>query len=374
MRFADIPGHEDVKARLRQMADTDRIPNALLLEGPEGTGKFALARAFAQYVHCQNRTPEGDSCGCCPSCLRHQNFNSLETIYSFPVIKKNSSSVAVSDDWVKDFREFLRANPFMGFELWNEAMEEGKQPQFYVDEAKELIRRLAFKGRSDSYKMVLMWLPERMNEPMANRLLKLIEEPFDDTRFVLVSNNSRMILPTIYSRTQRINVKAYDDETVAEILQSRGVDAQTAFEASRISEGNVIRATAIAGLDSERRQFLALFADLMRKAYARQVKDLRDWAKDVGELNREVKLRFIDYCCRLIRESFLMHLAMDSILTLTAEERNFVSRFFPFINEKNVIDIVDAFDKTRIYIAANGNSRIVLFDLALKVIMLIRRK
>lgn len=262
----------------------------------------------------------------------------------------------------------------MGFELWNEAMEEGKQPQFYVDEAKELIRRLAFKGRSDSYKMVLMWLPERMNEPMANRLLKLIEEPFDDTRFVLVSNNSRMILPTIYSRTQRINVKAYDDETVAEILQSRGVDAQTAFEASRISEGNVIRATAIAGLDSERRQFLALFADLMRKAYARQVKDLRDWAKDVGELNREVKLRFIDYCCRLIRESFLMHLAMDSILTLTAEERNFVSRFFPFINEKNVIDIVDAFDKTRIYIAANGNSRIVLFDLALKVIMLIRRK
>lgn len=372
MRFADIPAHEDVKERLRRMALENRIPNALLLEGPEGTGKFALARAFAQFVHCENRTPDGDSCGSCPSCLRHQDFNSLETIFSFPVLKKGNDTV--SDDWIEEFRSFLRDNPFMGFEVWTGYMEAGKQPQMYVAEAKDLIRRLAFKGRTDNCKLVLMWLPERMNEDMANRLLKMIEEPFDDTRFVLVSNNSRQILPTIYSRTQRINVKAYDDETVASILTAKGVEPGAAAEAARISEGNVIRAFGIAGLDEERRKFLALFADLMRKAYARRVKELREWAKDIADLSREAQLRFVDYCSRLIRESFLMHLAMDSILTLTAEERTFVSRFFPFINEKNVIDIVDALDRTRIYIAANGNSRIVMFDLALKLIMYIRRK
>ncbi len=374
MRFADIPGHEEAKERLRRMADEDRIPNALLIEGPEGTGKFALARAFAQYVHCENRTPEGDSCGQCPSCRRHQTFNSLETIYSFPVVKRNSKPT-VSDDWFEDFRKFLETNPYMGFEHWVMCMDNEKaQPHMFVEEGRELIRRLAFKSRSDKYKLVLMWLPERMNEDTANHLLKLVEEPFADTRFIMVSNNSRQILPTIYSRTQRVLVKAYDDEQVAGILRGMGIDDEAADESARISEGNVVRALNLAGLDEERRRFLSLFADLMRKAYARQVKGLREWTKDVADLGREGEMRFVDYCCRLVRESFLMHLAMDSILTLTKEERAFVARFFPFINEKNVVDLIEIFDRTRRDIAANGNARIVLFDLALRVIMLIRRK
>lgn len=375
MRFADIPGHEAEKARLRQMVDDDRIPNALLLEGPEGAGKFALARAFAQYVHCDNRTG-GDSCGHCPSCRRQQTFNSLETFYSFPVVKRKSAKETVSDDWLEEFKAFMEEDEFASFESWLVRMDNiNAQPQIFVEESKDIIRKLAFKARTDKYKLVLMWLPERLKEEAANRLLKIIEEPFADTRFILVSNNSRLILPTIYSRTQRIRIPAFDDRTVEHILIEKGIDAETAVQSAHIAEGNVGRAFRLAAMDEERRQFLALFMQLMRNAYARKVADLRVWAtKDVPELGRETEMRFIDYCSRLIRESFLMHLRLDAILTMTSDERAFVERFFPFINEKNVIEIIGQFDRARRDIAANGNAKIVLFDLAVRIIMLIRRK
>lgn len=374
MRFADIPGHEEAKARLVEMADRDRIPNALLIEGPEGAGKFALARAFAQYVHCDNRS-NGDSCGVCPSCRKHEAFNSLETIYSFPVVKRKGGRETISDDWFDEFKSFVNENPFMNFDGWLESLDNiNAQPHMFVEESRELIRKLAYKSRTDKYKLVLMWLPERLNEDAANRLLKIVEEPFADTRFIMVSNNSRLILPTIFSRTQRISVPAFDDDAIVSILQARGIDDATASEAARIAEGSVNRAIRMAGLDEERRRFLGLFADLMRKAYARQVADLRNWTKEVAELGREGEMRFIDYCSRLVRESFLMHLQVDGLLSMTRDERTFVTRFFPFINEKNVIEMVGEFDRTKRDIAANGNPRIVLFDTALKIIMLIRRK
>ena len=375
MRFADIPGHEAEKDRLRRMADEDRIPNALLLEGPEGAGKLALARAFAQYIHCDNRS-NGDSCGHCPSCRRHESFNSLETFYSFPVVKRKSAKETVSDDWLEEFKTFMTEDEYSSFENWLVKMDNiNAQPQIFVEESKDIIRKLAFKARTDKYKLVIMWLPERLKEEAANRLLKIIEEPFADTRFILVSNNSRLILPTIFSRTQRLRIPAFDDGTVERILVSKGIDADTAAQAARIAEGNVGRAFRLAALDEERRNFLSLFAQLMRFAFARKVAELRVWAtKDVPELGRETEMRFIDYCSRLIRESFLMHLREDRILTMTSDERAFVERFFPFINEKNVIEIINQFDRARRDIAANGNAKIVLFDLSVRIIMLIRRK
>ena len=220
MRFADIPGHDDVKKRLREMADSGRIPHALLLEGPAGAGKFALARAFAQYIHCTARTPEGDSCGKCPSCLQHQAFNHIDTVYSFPVVKKNSKPT-ISDDYADVFREFMGKYPYMDFDRWLEALDNiNAQPQIFVEEGNELLRRLTFMARQARFKVVLLWLPERMKEETANKLLKLVEEPFGDTIFLMVSNNARRILPTIYSRTQRVNVRRYDDDELASILMA----------------------------------------------------------------------------------------------------------------------------------------------------------
>lgn len=373
MKFSDIAGHEETKARLREMADADRIPHALLLEGPSGAGKFMLARAFAQYIHCENRR-EGDSCGVCPACVQHQNFCHIDTVYSFPVVKK-SGRTALSDDYRDQFREFITESPYMDFDQWVTKLDNvNAQPQIYVEEGAELLRRLTYMTRRSKFKVVLLWLPERLKEETANKLLKLVEEPYADTKFIMVSNNPRQILPTIYSRTQRIAVRRYSDEELEQVLAGQGMDAAEAADMARIADGSVTQAWKIAHVSAERRKYFDLFAELMRKAYARKVLELRSWSKAVAEMGREPEMQFIDYCCRLIRESFIMHLHVDQLLTLSKAEREFVQRFFPFINEKNVVDMIELFDRSRRDIAGNGNAKIIFFDLAVRVIMLIRRK
>ncbi len=374
MRFADIYGHNDVKQRLRELADSGRIPHALLLEGPAGAGKFALARAFAQYIHCTDRTPDGDSCGKCPACRQHEAFNHIDTVYSFPVVKK-SGKPTLSDDYADIFRDFMGEYPYMDFDRWLVALDNiNAQPMIYVEEGNELLRRLTYMARQSRFKVVLLWLPERLKEETANKLLKLVEEPFGDTIFLMVSNNSRAILPTIYSRTQRITVRRYTDAEVAAVLENRGIDPSAARDAALIAQGNVNEALKLAGVSEERLRYFQLFVDLMRKAYGRKVAELRQWSLDVAALGREPSMQFIDYCARLVRESFLMHLNDPRLLTLNDAERAFTVKFFPFINEKNVIDMVALFDDARRDIAGNANAKIVFFDLAVRVIMLIRRK
>ncbi|MDE6198065.1 MAG: DNA polymerase III subunit delta [Muribaculaceae bacterium] len=375
MKFADIPGHEDVKAHLRSMADSGRVPHALLLEGPAGAGKFALARAFARYIHCTGRRPgDTDSCGCCASCRQHDAFNHIDTVYCFPVVKKGGKP-ALSDDYIGEFRDFMAASPFMDFDRWLRALDNiNAQPQIYVEEGNHLLHRLTYMARQSSHKVVLLWLPERLKEETANKLLKLVEEPYGDTVFVMVSDAQRRILGTIYSRTQRVGVKAYSDGEIVSILAGKGVSADAAAGIAAIAEGNVNKALQLAEVSEERMRCLDLFIQLMRKAYARKVGELRQWSADAASLGREPLMQFIDYSTRLIRESLMMHLRDSSLLTLDRDECAFVSKFFPFINEKNVIDMTDLFDKARRDIAANGNARIILFDLAVRIIILIRRK
>lgn len=373
MRFADIPGHEEEKRRLRDMVDRGRVPHALLLEGPAGSGKFALARAFVQYLHCTGRTPDGDSCGVCESCRQHQEFNHIDTVFSFPVVKKKGKPT-ISDDCLPEFVEFMKKSPFMDFRQWVVDLDNpNAQPQIYVEEGNELSRRLAFMTRRSKFKVALMWLPERMVDATANKLLKLVEEPFADTVFVMTSDNSRLILPTIYSRTQRIAVPRYTDDELADILASDGLAPEIAADVARVAEGNVNEALRQSGANEERLRQFELFVTLMRMAYKRDVAALRKWSLEVADLGREGVMQFVGYMSRLLRESLMMHLADERLLTMNSAEHQFVSRFFPFINERNVIDFCRMADDALRDVAANGNCKIIFFDLAVRTIMLIRR-
>lgn len=373
MRFADIPGHEAVKDRLRRMADSGHVPHALLLEGPAGSGKFALARAFASYIHCTDRR-DGDSCGQCAACRQGASFNHLDTVYSFPVLKR-SSKPTISDDWLEEFKVFVSDNPFMDFDQWRAAMDNANgQPQIFVEEGNELLRRLSFKTRGSAFKTVLMWLPERLQESAANKLLKMVEEAYADTIFIMTSDRPRAILPTIYSRTQRIEVPRLSDAEVASVLETFGIASPEAAEASLIAGGNVNEGLTLARNSHRRQTELDLFVDLMRKAYGRKVQELRLWSQKAAEAGRESTMAFLAYCTRLMRESLMMHLAERRLLCLTRAEAAFLVRFYPFINERNVLELVALFDRARTDIGANANAKIVLFDLAVRTIILIRRK
>lgn len=377
MKFADIPFHDDVKHRLRSMVDSGHIPHALLLEGPHGSGKFQLARALAQYIHCTGRTAGGDACGRCPTCLQHEKFNHIDTYYSYPVLKRKSSanSVTVSDDYADEFRRLLADSPFMDFELWLSLL--GKpdgQPVMYVDEAASLLERLSRTARQSQYKIVLMWLPERLNEAAANKLLKLVEEPYPDTLFIMTSDTPAEILPTIYSRTQRVAVRRYSDDELADILERMGIDRVDAEAAAAISDGNVAAALrAFAGTDRERLLYLELFKELMRMAYLRKVAELRKWSVKVAELGREGAMRFYSYCARMVRENFIYNIGEDRLVAMSDEEREFSTRFAPFINVYNVEDIFAVLTAARNDTQLNGNQKILAFDLAVKMILLIKR-
>lgn len=373
MKFSDIPGHEDIKARLVEMADSCRMPHALLLEGPAGTAKFMLARAYAQYIHCEHRH-DGDSCGQCPSCRQHDTFNNIDVIYSFPVIKKKSGSPTISNDFFAEFKEFMNEHPFMDTEEWNIKINSGNtQPKIYVEEGAELTRRAGFKAHQSEYKIVLLWLPERLNEDTANKLLKLVEEPHEDTLFVMVSNEPGRILPTIYSRTQRIGVKRYNDDEVRDYLINKmAVEPQSATSIARLAAGNINEALSLVSVSKTRQKYLDLFIDLMRKAYQRKVGLLRQWSIDVAGLGRERQLAFLDYCARMMRENFILNLHIDGLNYLNADEMAFSVNFSRFINERNVLKLFDVVNQARTDIAGNGNAKIVFFDVAIKIILLLK--
>lgn len=374
MKFADIPFHEDIKQRLRNMVDSGHIPHALLLEGAAGSGKFSLARAYAQYIHCSNPTEAGDSCGKCPSCLQHESFNHIDTFYAFPVLKK-AGKAAVSDDYAPEFHELLSESPYMDFGIWLSKLGNANgQPAIYVEEVSQLVNRMNLTSRQSKYKIVIIWLPERLREESANKLLKLLEEPHSDTLFIMSSDNPSEILPTIYSRTQRIRVRRYSDDDATSIL-SKGfsIDENAARVASTLAEGNINAALRLLESDKETGVYLDLFIKLMRDAWSRKVGELRNWSNDVATLGREGSARFYEYCARMIRENFIMNLGEPSLNSLSKAEASFSSKFSPFINSANVIDIFNVFTDARNDTLMNGNGKIIAFDLAVKMILLIKR-
>ena len=372
MRFADIPFHDDVKDRLRAMVDGDRVPHALLLEGPAGAGKFALARAMAQYMHCEDRR-DGEPCGRCPSCVQHQTFNHIDTLFSFPVVKKGKT--ALSADYADVFRDFMEQSPFMDFEQWLVRLDNiNAKPLIYVEEGLELIRRLGFTSHSARHKVVLLWLPERMKEETANKLLKLVEEPSDDYRFIMVSNSPTEILPTVYSRTQRVQVRRYDDDEVARwLMNEKAVGADDARAIARLSGGNLNRALAQLGNSRRSKVYFDYFVRLMRLAYQRKIVELRGWGTELAAEGREPAMGFFEYAVRMLRENYIYALHVAPLNAMNGEEEAFSRNFSPFVNERNIEDLMRVFDDARIDIAANTNAKLVCFDVALKVILLLKR-
>lgn len=373
MKFSDIIGHSDQINILRNCVDNDRIPHASLISGPVGIGKLKMARAFAQYIHCQNRT-NGDSCGICPSCLQHQSMNHTDMHFIFPVIKKAKPKVGISEDYLSEWKEFIEGNPYASYDKWLETINAGNsQPLIYVEESANILHKVNLSSYTSKYKIILIWLPEKMKEEAANKLLKVIEEPFDDTKFILVSNDVQSILPTIFSRTQRINLKKLDKEEITSAITQRyGIAYQEAYEIARISDGNIIQAFDNLQNSDETIEFRNIFQDLMRKAFIRDIYSLKTISESIADMGREKSRRFLSYLSLMIRENFIYNLHESSLNNLNAEDSKFSERFAPFINERNVEKIIEETNRAESDIARNANAKIVMFDFCIKLIILIK--
>lgn len=371
MKFCDIIGNQSAKDYLRRIIDADKIPHAILLYGAPGNAKLSLARAAAQYIHCTNRI-DGEPCGQCPSCRQHQSFNHADTFFSFPIVKDKAR---ISDDFYPQWKSFLASNQVESFENWIKEMKAGdKQPAIFVTESESILKKMSYASYSSKYKVLIMWLPEKMNEECANKLLKLLEEPFPDSLFILVSENPKAILPTILSRLQRIELKKLSTDEVAKyLIQKYNLDSQDAYAVAAPADGNILLAEENLSLDGETKDFFQQFVSLMRLAYARDLKSLRKWSEEICSYKREKERRFLKYMARMIRENYIYNLHNPSLNYLNQSEELFSRKFAPFINEGNVEQMIYEIERADTDIQGNANGKIVFFDFAIRITILIKR-
>ncbi|MDD2526304.1 MAG: DNA polymerase III subunit delta [Bacteroidales bacterium] len=375
MFFKDIVGQQPVKDHLRKMVDENRLPHALLLHGNEGTGVFPLGLALARYLDCTHRV-DGDACGVCPSCLKFNKLAHPDLHFVFPIYKDSKRKKERCDDYISEWRQMVLENPYFNMEMWLKSIKaENSQAIIYAQESDEVLRKLSFKTFEAEHKVMLIWLPEKMHSVCANKLLKILEEPAPQTHFILLSENPEEILGTILSRSQSLQIPEITQKCIADKLEADyKLSAEDAQYIAHIANGSYIQALNNLQMGESASELLDFFVKLMRLAYMREIKELKKWSEEMAAKGREYQKMFLDYTLYMMRENFMANFRKPSIVYMNSPERTFSSRFCQFIHERNIDDLTLELTKAADDIESNVNSKIVLFDLALKIATLLKRK
>ncbi len=374
MLFSDVIGQKEVKQQLIHMITEQHVPHALLFAGPEGSGKLPMALAMAERLLCQSPTPEGDACGNCHACHMSQKLAHPDLHFVFPVIKASGkSSQPVSDEYLPEWRKQIGENPYFTYQTWLKDMNvENQQGQIYVSEATNIIGKLVNVSSQGGYRVVIIWHADAMSTETANKLLKILEEPPLETVFILTTDHPEKMLETILSRTQRISFPPLSVEDISAALQTRnGLQPEDANDIARISNGNYVRALDQVIMNADAEVFFDMFVLFMRLCYMRKIKDLNEWAVQVSQWGREKQKNFLEYCQRLIRENFIYNFHDPKLNYMTRKESDFSKNFARFINERNVIPIMNELSNAQRDITQNVNPFMVFFDFSLKMIVLL---
>jgi DNA polymerase-3 subunit delta' len=375
MDFSHIPGQKDSIDRFIRSVREGRVSHAQLISGPEGCGSLAIALAYAKYVSCENRS-ETDSCGTCKSCIKYEKMIHPDLHFVFPVTKNKKDSEPVSDSYIEEWREFVKRSPYFTLNNWLDSIEVGNaQGLIFASEASEIIKKLNLKSFESDFKIMIIWLPEKMHVSTANKLLKMIEEPPEKTLFLLVSEEPDKVIPTIVSRCQMIKIPGFTNQDISDYLISKyNCNREKSKEIARVANGNIIRASELFENEDSSLQNLEKFKKLMRFAWKRDIISIISWSEEIAGTGREAQKNFISYSLRIMRENLMLSLdqGKNDIVFLAGEEAVFSKNFHPFINQENIYPLSDEFNIAYSHIEANGNAKIIFLDLALKVTRLIR--
>ncbi|MFO8001295.1 MAG: DNA polymerase III subunit delta' [Marinilabilia sp.] len=374
MLFSDVIGHKSVKDHLIRMVQEERISHAQLFTGVSGSGTLPMAMAFAQYVNCQNPGPD-DSCGVCPSCKKMARLVHPDFHFVFPVVRRSSSRNPVSQDFMDQWREFVSESPYFTVQEWFSFLNTEKtQGLIYTEEGSEIVKKLTFKTFEGKYKVMIVWHPEKMHNSGANRLLKILEEPPPRTLFILVSDYPAGILPTILSRAQQVKFPGIDEQAMTEgLVKSFGISPEEAHPVARASQGDFIKARELVGSSEEKQFFFEMFRTAMRHAFSGSLEGLISWVDKATALPKERLKELLLYCIQILRESYMANFSIEELVFEAPYESQFIRKFSPFVKESNVRKMVDEYAMALAHIEQNGNTKLVLFDMALKVSRLFRK-
>jgi len=374
MFFRDIIGQKAIKDRFIQTINESRISHAQLFAGPEGSGNLAFALAYAQYVLCTGKQ-SNDSCGTCPSCKKFAKLAHPDLHFVYPVVKSQKFKDPVSTDYVGEWRNMVLNSAYFSLEDWfNFIGTDNAQGMIYTQESDEIIRKLNLKSYESEYKVMIIWMPEKMHQSCANKLLKMIEEPPSKTLFLLVSENEELLIATIRSRCQLSKIPAIEEvELVGHLDNLPEASGKNTTQIAHLCRGNFRRALQLLNPENQDRYNLEKFKELMRLTYGRKFIDLFAWVAELAEIGRERQKSFLLYALVQVRENFMNNLKNPRLVYLDEEEQAFSSRFSPFINERNIMPITEELEKSILHISMNGNPRIIFTDMALRIVKLIRK-
>ena len=363
MDFSEVIGQEEMAQRLRSLADAESLPHAMMLCGPDGCGKMAMAIALATYLLNKGT-------------FQVRGISHPDLHFTYPTIKLkkwSSEYKPVSNDFIEPWRELLQNGAYFSLAQWLEAMgAENQQAIITVGEAGELLKRMMMKANQGGWKVSIIWLPEKMNLECANKMLKLIEEPPQHTIFIMVCREPDELLDTIRSRVQRFDMKRIKTEDIATaLIEKRGLQPEDANRVARLSGGNWLKALEELNAASENKLFFDYFVTLMRQAYMKDLRELKRWSESVATMGREQQKSLLEYFMRMAREAFIYNFHNDELTYMTTDEEQFCKKFARFVHEGNIIGFQQLYQRALRDIGQNANAKMVFFDITMQVAVLL---
>lgn len=382
MKFSEIVGQNHLKNHLIHNVQNGRIPHAQLFIGPEGSGTLAMALAYAQYIICHNKGNENEG-GSAACNLKFSQLQHPDLHFVFPVATNDSvKSTPVSDDFMGSWTSFLKENPYGSLNDWYEAIGvQKKQGNISVHEAASILKKLTLKSFEGGYKVMIIWMAEKMNTEASNKLLKLLEEPTEQTVFILIAEDEKAILQTILSRCQLLHFNALNEPDIIQgLMQMENCDEVDAHSIAKQAQGNYNKALKLRYNVTDEYPFDEWFVTWVRAAFranknARVVSDLIKWSDEISVIGREKQKQFLNHCMELFRQALLLNYSTPQLVYLTPKAENFkLENFAPFVNEHNILDIYNEIEEAVYHIERNGNAKIILTDLSIKLTRLIHMK
>ena len=381
MLFSDVLGLSHIKNHLASSADAGRIPHAQLFVGPEGCGLLPMALAYAQYIVCNNNDGENNS-GNSICNLKFNSFSHPDVHFAFPVSNSDKvKSHAVSDHYIQEWRQFMKEQPYGNLFDWYRLIEiEKKQGQIGVDEALDVVKKLSLKSYEGGYKVMLIWMAEKMNTSAANKLLKLIEEPPEKTVFLLLCEDEEQIIQTIRSRCQILHFPPLAEDAIAKALLKKGGSKQEAQRIAHEANGNYNKALDLLNNDSEDLVFEKWFVQWVRSAFKAKgnkgaIHELILWSEELSKTGRETQKKFLDYCIMVMRQALLINYGAEELAYMKIHTDGFqLKKFAPFIHENNILDITEELELAIYHVERNGNAKIIFTDLSIKLTRLLHKK
>ncbi len=368
MYFHDIIGHEALKAELISSVQMGIIHHAQLFVGRDGEGALGLAYAYARYLNCTQRG-ETDACGHCPSCKRYDTFAEQDLFHLFPIV--NASGKNLAEDTLPEWRSFLAQGPYVRYDEWLSLLGgDGKKASIFAREGEALQQSLSYQMAGTGYRIVLIWLPEKMQEALGNKLLKLVEEPPARTIILMVTMEEEAVLGTLRSRMQTLRLQPLAPQVIEEALHHipQGTDGVEATLAAHLSEGNYrVALDSYLGRSEEHLSQERYLQRILRATVNAQPTEMKLLAEELATASRDEQLALITYLARMFREFYLFNLDLPKLNYLTSKETSIASYLRSCITGQNVRVVESELDLARRHIAQNVNSKMVFFDLLLRL-------